>query len=187
MRKNHHLNSGSIEVICGSMFSGKTEELLDRIKQVKLENLKIAVYKPKVDTRYDSKNIVSHNKNYVEAIAITDPKEILNTDVDVIAIDEAQFFNNSLIKIVSILANKGIRIIVAGLDMDFQGEPFGPMPKLLAIAEKITKVHATCVDCEGEANYSFRTNTNSSLIKIGEKNDYRALCRNCFNQSKMKN
>ncbi len=169
------------------MFSGKTEELLNRIRQAQSESLKIAVYKPKIDTRYDSKNIVSHNKNYVEAMAITDPEEILNNDVDVIAIDEAQFFNNSLIKTVNILANKGIRIIIAGLDMDFQGVPFGPIPKLLAIAEKITKVHATCIDCGKEANYSFRKNTDSSLIKIGETHDYKALCRNCFNQSKMKN
>tara|TARA_A100001037_G_C14952723_1_gene545738 strand:+ start:181 stop:744 length:564 start_codon:yes stop_codon:yes gene_type:complete len=187
LRKKDHLNSGSIEVICGSMFSGKTEELLNRIRQAQSESLKIAVYKPKIDTRYDSKNIVSHNKNYVEAMAITDPEEILNNDVDVIAIDEAQFFNNSLIKTVNILANKGIRIIIAGLDMDFQGVPFGPIPKLLAIAEKITKVHATCIDCGKEANYSFRKNTDSSLIKIGETHDYKALCRNCFNQSKMKN
>lgn len=166
------------------MFSGKTEELLDRITEVKSENLKIAIYKPKIDNRYDETNIVSHNKNSVKAIVVADAEEILNydTDVDVIAIDEAQFFNDSLVKISNLLANKGIRIIISGLDMDFQGIPFGPIPKLLAISESVTKVHATCVDCGSQANYSFRKDADSSLIRLGEEKDYKALCRNCFNQ-----
>ena len=176
------MQKGSIEVICGSMFSGKTEELLKRLRKAKLTKMKIAVFKPKVDSRYDSKDVVSHDKNTISSTPIEKAEDILQyvSDVQIIAIDEAQFFDDNLINVCNMLANTGKRIIIAGLDMDFLGQPFGVMPQLLAIAEKIKKVHAVCVECGKEASYSFRKTTEKDLIKIGEKNEYKALCRNCF-------
>ena len=176
------MQKGSIEVICGSMFSGKTEELLKRLRKAKLTKMKIAVFKPKVDSRYDSKDVVSHDKNTISSTPIEKAEDILQyvSDVQIIAIDETQFFDDNLINVCNMLANTGKRIIIAGLDMDFLGQPFGVMPQLLAIAEKIKKVHAVCVECGKEASYSFRKTTEKDLIKIGEKNEYKALCRNCF-------
>ena len=144
--------------------------------------MKIAVFKPKVDSRYDSKDVVSHDKNTISSTPIEKAEDILQyvSDVQIIAIDEAQFFDDNLINVCNMLANTGKRIIIAGLDMDFLGQPFGVMPQLLAIAEKIKKVHAVCVECGKEASYSFRKTTEKDLIKIGEKNEYKALCRNCF-------
>ena len=154
---NPPIQKGSIEVICGSMFSGKTEELIRRLKRAKFAKLKIVVFKPKVDNRYHNKKVVSHNSNAIASISIKNPAEILPlvNDSEVVAIDEAQFFNNTLIGICNTLANQGKRVIIAGLDMDFLGKPFGVMPNLLAIAEYITKVHAICVDCGKIAFKSF--------------------------------
>ena len=179
---DQNIYNGSIEVICGSMFSGKTEELLKRLNRVNFSNLKLSVFKPQLDTRYNNKKIVSHDSNEILATAIKSPSEILNfvSKSDVIAIDEAQFFDADLIAVCNAIANKKKRVIIAGLDMDFLGKPFGIMPSLLAIADKITKLHAICSDCSDTANYSFRLTKNRSLIELGEKNEYKALCRRCF-------
>ncbi len=173
---------GTIEVICGSMFSGKTEELIRRVKRAKLAKLKIAVFKADVDTRYDEEKIVSHNANKIISTRITAPSEILNLvdDIEVVAIDEAQFFNTELIDVCNNMANQGKRVIIAGLDMDFLGKPFGVMPQLLAIAEHVTKVHAICVDCGEIASYSFRLSDNKALVQLGQKKEYKPLCRLCF-------
>ncbi len=177
------MQKGSIEVICGSMFSGKTEELLRRLKRAKYAKLNIKIFKPKIDTRYDNEKIVSHDDNYIESIIVEDSNEILSfiENAEIVAIDEAQFFDKNLFGICNKIANNGIRVIVAGLDMDFLGNPFGSMPKLLAIADHITKLHAICVDCGVIANYSFRKTKDHELIKLGEQNEYKPLCRKCFN------
>ena len=143
---NHPMQSGTIEVICGSMFSGKTEELLRRLKRANFAKLKVEIYKPKIDTRYDSEKVVSHDENTVSSVVVKNSSDILNliNNPDIVAIDEAQFFTDNLSNVCNILASKGIRVIVAGLDMDFLGNPFGEIPKLLAIAEHVTKVHAIC-------------------------------------------
>ena len=179
---NCPMQKGNIEVICGSMFSGKTEELLRRVKRAKFSKLTIAVFKPQVDKRYDNQKVVSHDDNTIEAISIKSAKDILKLidQVQVVAVDEAQFFDSELVSVCAELANSGIRVIIAGLDMDFLGNPFGIMPKLLAIAEHITKVHAICTDCCSIANHSFRKNTDKNLIQIGEKEEYKPLCRDCF-------
>jgi len=177
-----HKQKGSIEVICGSMFSGKTEELLRRIKRAKFAKLKISVFKPHVDVRYDNKQVVSHDSNTIISTPVKSANEILSliNDSKVVAIDEAQFFNDELVAVCNTLANKGKRVIIAGLDMDFLGKPFGVMPQLLAIAENITKVHAICIDCGDIANYSFRLTGNPKLVELGEKKQYKPLCRKCF-------
>ena len=182
---NHPAQNGSIEVICGSMFSGKTEELLRRLKRANFANLNIEIYKPIVDTRYNNEKIVSHDNNSINAIIVEKSSDILNLtkNPDIIAIDEAQFFNDDLANTCNKLAGKGMRVIVAGLDMDFLGIPFGQIPNLLAIAEHITKVHAICQDCGAIANYSFRTSEENDLVALGEKNNYKPLCRICFNKN----
>ena len=184
---NHLTKKGNIEVICGSMFSGKTEELLRRLKRAQFAKLEIAVFKPKIDNRYDTQKIVSHDENTINAIPVDCAKNILQlvNQAQVVAIDEAQFFDADLVAVCNELANNGIRVIIAGLDMDFLGEPFGVIPQILAIAEHITKVHAICVDCSAIANHSYRKTTDITLVKLGEKEEYKALCRNCFS-SKMK-
>jgi len=184
---NHLTQKGSIEVICGSMFSGKTEELLRRLKRAQFAKLDIAVFKPKIDKRYDTQKVVSHDENTITAIPVECAKNILQlvNKVQVVAIDEAQFFDVDLIAVCNELANAGVRVIIAGLDMDFLGKPFGVIPQILAIAEHITKVHAICVDCSAIANHSYRKTTDTTLVKLGEKEEYKALCRNCFS-SKMK-
>jgi thymidine kinase len=184
---NHLTQKGSIEVICGSMFSGKTEELLRRLKRAKFAKLDIAVFKPKIDKRYDTQKVVSHDENTINAIPVDCAKNILPlvNQAQVVAIDEAQFFDADLVAVCNELANTGIRVIIAGLDMDFLGKPFGVIPQILAIAEHITKVHAICVDCSAIANHSYRKTTDTTLVKLGEKEEYKALCRNCFS-SKMK-
>lgn len=183
-QSNHTMQYGSVEVICGSMFSGKTEELLRRIKRARFANLKIAIYKPITDTRYDKKKVVSHDKNHINATPVKNSFDIIEliNNVDVVAIDEAQFFTDDLIKTCNILANSGIRVIIAGLDMDFLGNPFGQMPKLLSIAEYVTKVHAICLDCGSIANYSFRISDNSKLVSLGKQKNYKPLCRKCFDK-----
>ena len=164
------------------MFSGKTEELLRRLKRADFAKQKIAVFKPQVDDRYDNQKVVSHDSNKIVSTAVKKPSEILDlvAKSEVVAIDEAQFFDDELVDVCNNLANKGKRVIIAGLDMDFLGNPFGVMPKLLAIAEHITKVHAICIDCGGIANHSFRLTKNQELVQLGQKNEYKPLCRKCF-------
>ena len=184
---NHLTQKGSIEVICGSMFSGKTEELLRRLKRAQFAKLDIAFFKPKIDNRYDTQKVVSHDENTIKAMPVDCAKSILPlvNQAQVVAIDEAQFFDADLVAVCNELANAGVRVIIAGLDMDFLGKPFGVIPQMLAIAEHITKVHAICVDCSAIANHSYRKTTDTTLVKLGEKEEYKALCRNCFS-SKMK-
>jgi len=178
--------NGSIEAICGSMFSGKTEELIRRLKRLQIAEKKIAIFKPYIDSRYHNKKIVSHNKNSIKAIPIKKAKEILNiiTSEEIIAIDEAQFFDESLINTCSLLANSGKKVIVCGLDMDFLGNPFGIMPQILAISDHVTKLHAICENCKDIASYSFRITNESDIIKVGEKKEYQPLCRACFIEKK---
>ena len=182
----HPMQKGSIEVICGSMFSGKTEELLRRLKRARYAKLNIKIFKPKMDTRYDKEKVVSHDDNFIDSITVDCSNDIIKLceNADVVAIDEAQFFDKELYVVCNKLAAKGIRLIVAGLDMDFLGKPFGPIPNLLAIAEHITKVHAICVDCSAIANHSFRKSEEVQLVKLGQQQEYKPLCRKCFNKAK---
>lgn len=175
---------GWIEVICGSMFSGKTEELIRRLKRAKFAKQKVEIFKPEIDTRYDEEKVVSHDSNFILSTPIPSSANILllANDVDVVGIDEAQFFDSELPNVCNQLANSGIRVIVAGLDMDYTGKPFGPMPALLASAEYITKVHAICVKCGNLAQFSHRTITDDKLVMLGEKDTYEPLCRNCFSK-----
>jgi thymidine kinase len=172
---------GWIEVICGSMFSGKTEELIRRLKRVKIANLKVEIFKPKIDTRYDDTAIVSHDTNSIHSTPVESAEAILllAQEVDVVGIDEAQFFDEQIANVCEQLALKGIRVIVAGLDMDFKGKPFGQMPNLLAIADYITKLHAICMQCGGIANVSYRKVASSSQVLLGEKDIYEPRCREC--------
>ncbi len=184
LESSGHLSrrKGAIEVICGSMFSGKTEELIRRLKRARIAKLKVEIFKPITDQRYDEQKIVSHDANYIISTPIPASSNILllSNDVDVIGIDEAQFFDDELPNVCEQLANSGMRVIVAGLDMDYLGKPFGPMPQLLAVADYITKVHAICMHCSDLAHHSFRTVTDNSLIMLGEKESYIPLCRSCF-------
>lgn len=175
---------GSIEVICGSMFSGKTEELIRRLRRAQIAKLEVEIFKPTVDTRYATTEIVSHDKNSIQSTVVEMSSAILllGTQTQVVGIDEAQFFDDNLPEVCNILANKGIRVIVAGLDMDYMGRPFGPIPNLIAIAEHVTKVHAVCVCCGAPANYSYRISTGNTKVLIGEKESYEPRCRNCFYQ-----
>ena len=170
---------GWIEVICGSMFSGKTEELIRRLSRAKIAKQKIKVFKPSIDKRYDKEYIISHNQKHLSSSIISEASEILSLSegYNVVGIDEAQFLDLGIVKVCNDLANKGFRVILAGLDMDYQGNPFGPMPALMATAEYVTKVHAVCARTGNLANHSFRTSKNNSLIHIGEKESYEALSR----------
>ncbi len=179
-----HLSSekrGWIEVVCGSMFSGKTEELIRRLKRAQIANLKVEVYKPATDTRYDKSKVVSHDSNSIQSIPVDKAINILmlTENADVVGIDEAQFFDEEVIKVCEALVNQGKRVIVAGLDMDYLGKPFGPMPQLLAIADFITKLHAICVQCGHLANISYRTSDEEGTVVLGEKNNYEPRCRIC--------
>lgn len=173
---------GSIEVICGSMFSGKTEELIRRMKRAQFARLPVEIFKPSIDIRYAEKEVVSHDSNSIPSTPVSHSSAILllSNDTKVVGIDEAQFFDDELPHVCNQLANKGVRVIIAGLDMDFQGKPFGPIPALLAIAEHITKVHAVCVRCGAPANYSHRTAKNEHIVLLGEKESYEPLCRYCY-------
>lgn len=180
-----HINNnrrGWIEVICGSMFSGKTEELIRRLKRATIAHLETRIFKPTVDIRYHHQNIVSHDENAVQSMPIEHSKMILSLaeKVDIVAIDEAQFFDEQLPDTCEQLALSGIRVIVAGLDMDYSGKPFGPMPDMLAKADYITKLHAICVKCGNIANYSYRKTTNDWQVLLGEKDLYEPRCRDCF-------
>jgi thymidine kinase len=174
---------GSIEVITGSMFSGKTEELIRRLRRSQFAGLRVEIFKPSIDKRYSEIRIVSHDDKSIISTPVDNPSAILllSDNVDVVGIDEAQFFDKSIVEVCNRLANDGIRIIIAGLDMDFAGNPFGPMPDLLAIAEHITKVHAICMRCGNLAQFSFRKSDEESVVLLGEKNLYEPLCRNCYN------
>jgi thymidine kinase len=172
---------GWIEVICGSMFSGKTEELIRRLKRVKIANLKVEIFKPKIDTRYDETKIVSHDTNFINSTPVENSAAILllAKDVDVVGIDEAQFFDEGIIDVCEQLASKGIRVIVAGLDMDYMGQPFGQMPNLLAVADYIDKLHAICMECGNIAHVSYRKTAQSGQVLLGEKDIYEPRCRIC--------
>lgn len=174
---------GWIEVICGSMFSGKTEELIRRLKRARFANLSVEIFKPGVDTRYNEHDIVSHDENSIQSTPVTSSENILLLahEVDVVGIDEAQFFDEQIVNVCNELAGKGVRVIVAGLDTDFRGVPFGPMPQLMAIAEYVTKVHAICVHCGNLANHSHRIVEGDKIFMLGEKDAYEPLCRTCFN------
>ena len=179
---NKHIFKGRIEVICGSMFSGKTEELIRRIKKVELADEKYIIFRPKIDSRNPKAKIISHAKNEISASIVSSPKEILDLSVNysVIGIDEAQFFDQSIVDICNLLANKGHRLIIAGLDMDFEGNPFGPMPNLMACAEDVMKVHAVCMETGNPAGYSYRKDNSDDLVLIGEKKEYKPLSREAF-------
>jgi len=173
---------GWIEVITGSMFSGKSEELIRRLKRAKLANQKVEIFKPMTDTRFSINNIVSHNANSISSTPVHNSSNILilASDANVIGIDEGQFFDNGITEVCQQLANMGKRVIVAGLDMNYKGEPFGPMPNLLATAEYVTKLHAICMRCGHLALYSHRKIKNENLVMLGEKDEYEPLCRECF-------
>lgn len=172
---------GWIEVICGSMFSGKTEELIRRLKRVKIARLKVEIFKPSIDKRYDEMNVVSHDANIIQSTPIENSQTILllAQDVDVVGIDEAQFFDDQITVVCETLARKGIRVIVAGLDMDYKGRPFGQMPNLLAVADYITKLHAICAICGNMASISYRKTSHDGQILVGEKDIYEPRCRVC--------
>ena len=179
---NHTEQFGWIEVICGSMFSGKTEELIRRLKRAQFAKQKVEIFKPAIDTRYDDEKVVSHNANEILSTPVPSSANIriLADDVEVVGIDEAQFFDDGIVQVCNDLANRGIRVIVAGLDMDFKGNPFGPMPALMATAEYVTKVHAVCVKTGNLANYSHRTIQNDALVVLGETQEYQPLSRAAY-------
>jgi len=176
---------GWIEVVCGSMFSGKTEELIRRLKRAKFAKQRVEIFKPQIDTRYSEEEVVSHDSNSIHSTPVTSSGNILllASDVDVIGIDEAQFFDNNLVDVCNKLADQGIRVIVAGLDMDFKGKPFGPIPQIMACAEYVTKVHAICVKCGALAQNSHRLSDTDKLVVLGETDIYEPLCRSCFNKA----
>ncbi|MBP1593299.1 MAG: tdk [Bacteroidetes bacterium] len=176
---------GRIEVICGSMFSGKTEELIRRLKRAKFARQRVEIYKPAIDIRYSEEDVVSHDSNSISSTPIESSASILlfSSDIDVVAIDEAQFFDKGLVDVCSKLADSGVRVIIAGLDMDYKGIPFGPMPDLCAIADEVTKVHAICVKCGQLAYISHRIVKNDKRVLLGEKDEYEPLCRECYNKA----
>lgn len=175
--------SGWIEVITGAMFSGKTEELIRRLKRATIARQNVEIFKPAIDTRYSIDDIVSHDENAIRSTMVSSSGNILmlSSGTQVVGIDEAQFFDNGLPEVCNKLAEQGVRVIVAGLDMDFSGKPFGPMPALMAVAEYVTKVHAICTNCGALAQYSHRIHSEKKLVMLGEKDEYEALCRSCFN------
>lgn len=182
---NETAKRGSIEVICGSMFSGKTEELLRRMKRAQIAKQVVEIFKPSIDVRYSECEVVSHDKNSIPSTPVEHSSNILlmSSNVEVVGIDEAQFFDEGLIDVCQQLADEGIRVIIAGLDMDFKRTPFGPMPGLCSIADDVTKVHAICVRCGSLANYSFRLVANDKQVLLGELEEYQPLCRSCYKKS----
>lgn len=186
MFSENTIKSGCIEVICGSMFSGKTEELIRRLKRAQFANQKIAIFKPTIDNRYSDVDVVSHDLHSITSTPIDSAVKMLGIadDVQVVGIDEAQFFDESIVEVAQTLANRGVRVIIAGLDTDFLGKPFGPMPSLMAIAEDVQKVHAICVKCGNLANHSHRLSASTNLVELGEKDVYEPLCRQCYNAAR---
>lgn len=182
-RKNSE-QKGQIEVICGSMFSGKTEELIRRLTRARLAKQQVEIFKPSVDTRYHDTHVVSHNETSIRSTPVNFAGDILllSGTCDVVGIDEAQFFDEEIVRVVQLLANQGKRVILAGLDMDFEGKPFDPMPKLMAIAEYVTKVHAICMQCGDLAAFSYRLSAATEKVVLGEKDSYEARCRKCFHE-----
>lgn len=176
---------GSIEIITGSMFSGKTEELIRRLRRAQFAGLKVEIFKPALDNRYSENRVVSHDEKSIVSTPVDNSSAILfmSGNVDVIGIDEAQFFDNSIVEVCNKLADNGVRVVVAGLDMDFMGNPFGPIPSLLSVSEYITKVHAICMRCGSLAQYSFRKSEEAQVLLIGEKDKYEPLCRDCYNKA----
>ena len=173
-------------MICGSMFSGKTEEMIRRLRRAIIAKQRVEVFKPQMDNRYDEFNVVSHDENIFNSTPVDSASQILlmvGDDVEVVGIDEAQFFDDQLAEVCDQLANMGIRVIVAGLDMDFLGKPFGPIPALMAIAEYVDKVHAICARCGNLAQYSHRIIPGDKLVMLGEKESYEPLCRNCYQRN----
>ncbi|EJF08014.1 MULTISPECIES: thymidine kinase [Pontibacter] len=182
--ENHAIRRGWIEVICGSMFSGKTEELIRRLNRAKIAKQKVEIFKPTIDKRYHEEDVVSHNANAIRSTPIDFAQDmlLLGGSCDVVGIDEAQFFDDGLAEVCVKLANSGVRVIAAGLDMDYLGKPFGPMPALMAVAEYVTKVHAICVQCGDIATYSFRNALSEQQVLLGETESYEARCRHCFQE-----
>lgn len=178
----HEQRTGWIEVVCGSMFSGKTEELIRRLKRAKIAKQKVEIFKPAIDVRYHEIDIVSHNQTAIRSTPVHSSEEILlmTSDCEVVGIDEAQFFDREIVEVVNKLAENGKRVIIAGLDMDSRGMPFGPMPALMSIAEYVTKVHAICVVCGDIASYSYRKVPSEEQVMLGESDTYEARCRKCF-------
>lgn len=183
---NSKEKKGQIEVICGSMFSGKTEELIRRLNRALIAKQKVEIFKPSIDKRYHESDVVSHNENTIRSTPVNFADDIilLSGNCDVVGIDEVQFFDNRIVEVASALANSGKRVIMAGLDMDFEGKPFEPMPHLMAIAEYVTKVHAICMKCGDLASYSYRLIEKKDKVVLGEKESYEARCRKCFNEGK---
>ena len=183
--RSETFNRGRIEVVCGSMFSGKTEELIRRLKRAKIAKQRVEIYKPAIDTRYSEEEVVSHDANSIMSTPIESSTSLLlmADEADVVGIDEAQFFDDGLVAVCNELANRGKRVIIAGLDMDFKGVPFGPMPALCAIAEDVTKVHAICVRCGDLAHISHRIIGDDRRVVLGEKAEYEPLCRRCYEES----
>ncbi len=183
--KDNRSKRGWIEVISGSMFSGKTEELIRRLKRAKIAKQKVEIFKPQIDVRFSEEEVVSHDANSIRSTPVSSSRNIplMVSDVDVVGIDEAQFFDLGLVEVCNQLASQGIRVIIAGLDMDFRGKPFGPIPDLLAAAEYVTKVHAICMRCGNLAQYSHRISDSEKLVVLGEKDSYEPLCRECFNDA----
>lgn len=179
---NHSKQSGWMEVICGSMFSGKTEELIRRLRRAEMAGQNVEIFKPKIDTRYDDVEVVSHNQNKIRSTPVESSNEILllGSTCDVVGIDEAQFFDEGIVEVANQLANNGVRVVIAGLDMDFMGRPFGPMPNLMATAEYVTKVHAICRKTGNLANYSMRISDGKDLVELGETESYEAVSRKVF-------
>ena len=176
---------GRIEVVCGSMFSGKTEELIRRLRRAKFAKQRVEIFKPSIDVRYSEEDVVSHDQNHIPSTPIDSSASILllSSNIDVVGIDEAQFLDDGLVDVCNELANRGIRVIIAGLDMDFRGVPFGPMPALCAIADDVTKVHAICVKCGSLAYVSHRTVDNDKRVLLGETQEYEPLCRECYQKA----
>ena len=185
-RRKSSGNKGQIEVICGSMFSGKTEELIRRLNRAKIAKQKVEIFKPTIDKRYDENDVVSHNENHIRSTPVNFADDILllSGDCDVVGIDEVQFFDDQIVTVAQKLAGQGKRVILAGLDMDFEGSPFEPMPKLMAIAEYVTKVNAICMKCGDLAAFSFRLSDAKQKVVLGEKESYEARCRKCFYEDK---
>lgn len=186
----HNINGeyrrqGRIEVVCGSMFSGKTEELIRRLRRAQFAKQRVEIFKPAIDVRYSEEDVVSHDQNHIRSTPIDSSASILllSSDIDVVGIDEAQFLDNGLPDVCNELANRGIRVIIAGLDMDFRGVPFGPMPALCAIADDVTKVHAICVKCGSLAYVSHRTIADDRRVLLGETQEYEPLCRECYQKA----